>query len=346
MAAEKMAQVSFQSGDYGAALGFYDRALIHAPGDKKPLLEARKITSLYRLGRISEASKARRSFEKTYGQDSTAIAGLLMEEGLAYLELKDGQAAGKSFQAVIEGYPTSALASQAEYQLGLAALSAGDFRGALKRFQSLLERNPQVEIKATVLFKMGSTLYGLEQYPDAAQHYQQAADETRDQALRVDALFNVGICRAKMNDWDGAIATYGRLLGEFGQHQDWHKWALRLGFAYLESDQPAQALKIFQQVDPGGDAELGAEVQFWVGECYFKMGQYERAAQEYLRVAFLYPGQDQWAATSEYNAGVSYEKLGRMEEARTIYRKLLRSRAAGDQWAQMAQERLKDLETE
>jgi len=116
-----------------------------------------------------------------------------------------------------------------------------------------------------------------------------------------------------------------------------------LGFAFLEAGQAGRALETFTGIDPGTDDELGAELQFWIGECYFKMDRYERAAEEYLRVGFLYPQQVQWAATAEYNAGVSYEKMGRVEEAGTIYRKLIQTRGTGDQWGQMAQERLQQL---
>jgi tetratricopeptide (TPR) repeat protein len=146
-----------------------------------------------------------------------------------------------------------------------------------------------------------------------------------------------------MNDWDGAISAYRELLEGFPGHPESGTWSLRLGFAYLEAGQAGRALETFVGIDPGADDELGAELQFWIGECYFKMDRYERAAEEYLRVGFLYPHQVQWAATAEYNAGVSYEKMGRAEEARTIYRKLIRTRGTGDQWGRMAEERLRQL---
>jgi TolA-binding protein len=146
-----------------------------------------------------------------------------------------------------------------------------------------------------------------------------------------------------MNDWEGAVAAYERLVQDFPEHQDYQKWSLRLGFVYLQAGRPARALKTFEHIDAGEDAELGAEVQFWLGECFFHMGEYEKAAQEYLRVSYLYPHQDQWAVTGEYNAAVSYEKLGREEEARSIYRKLVTDRGPADQWGAAAQERLNEL---
>jgi TolA-binding protein len=146
-----------------------------------------------------------------------------------------------------------------------------------------------------------------------------------------------------MNDWEGASAAYERLLRDFSEHQDRGKWSLRLGFAFLQAGRPAEALRTFGEIDAGEDQELGAEVQFWLGECYFHMGDFEKAAREYLRVAYLYPLEDRWAVTAEYNAAMSYEKLGREEEARTIYRKLVTSRGSADQWGALAQERLQKL---
>jgi tetratricopeptide (TPR) repeat protein len=343
-ALERMGQACFLFEEYGRAETFFRRAHgIAIDPDRKTSLESQRIVCLYRQGLMEQAGEARQAFQKQHGQESPAAAELLVEEGLAYLAGEDQDAAGKVFGDLIKTHPDSPAGRKADYQLGLMMLSSGDYQSALERFGALLERSPGTELQDLIHFKMGSALYGLEQYPDAARKYQQAADVTADDGLKVDALFNAAICRARMNDWDGAIGIYRQLLEEFPDHQDAGLWSLRLGFAYLEAGQPSQALGTFGQIDPGGDQELGAELQFWVGESYFKMGQYETAAQEYLRVAFLYPRQGHWTTTAQYNAGICYEQLGRTEEARTIYRKLAQALGSDDQWGHMARERLQEL---
>ncbi len=343
---EKMAAASFEAGEYGQARSFYEQALAGNEDEgRRTVLDARRIVCLYRQGLIKEAVKARKEFERTGRQETEQIAGLLLEEAQAYLDNEQEEAAQKALERILSDYPESVTAQQAEYRIGILSLSAGRYQEALERFGALLERYPETDLEALAQFKMGSALYALEQYPDAALRYRRAAERTADDDLKADALFNAAICRARMNDWDGAISAYRQLLEDFPGHRDNQTWSLRLGFAFLEAGQAARALETFVGIDPGSDDELGAELQFWVGECYFKMDRYERAAQEYLRVGFLYPRQIQWAATAEYNAGVSYEKLGRTEEARTIYRKLIQTRGAGDQWGQMAQERINALES-
>ena len=343
-AVQRMAETSFEAGRYDQAGEYYEQALTGSEDEEvRVILNAQYIICLYRQGLFEEAVTARKKFEKYYQNETGRVAGLLLEEAEARLRNEEKEQAEKTFRRIIAEYPQTRTAQEAEYRLGILSLSAGRYQEALERFTALLDRHPDTELEGMVLFKMGSALYGLEQYPDASVQYRRAAERISDDDLRADALFNAGICRARMNDWEGAISAYRQLLDEFPGHPDGRTWSLRLGFAHLEAGQAGRALETFAGIDPGTDDELGAELQFWIGECYFKMDRYERAAQEYLRVGFLYPQQVQWAATAEYNAGVSYEKLGRAEEARTIYRKLIQTRGTGDQWGQMARERLQQL---
>jgi TolA-binding protein len=343
-ALERMAAASLEVGLYASAGEYYQQALAGDPDEEARIaLSAGRIRCLYRQGLIKEAARARKEFAGTYRQEAEQIAGLLLEEAQAYLEREEDEEAGKALEKILEDYPETLTAQEADYRLGIMALSAGRYREALERFTALLDRYPETDLEGLVFFKMASALYGLEQYPDAALQYRRAAERISDDDLRADALFNAGICRARMNDWEGAISAYRELLEEFPEHPERRTWSLRLGFAYLEAGQAGRALETFTRIDPGGDDELGAELQFWIGECYFKMDRYERAAEEYLRVRFLYPRQVRWAATAEYNAGVSYQKLGRTEEARTIFRKLVQTRGTGDEWGRMAQEKLHQL---
>jgi TolA-binding protein len=343
-ALERMADAYLGNENFSQAESYYERAMEQeADEDRKLYLLSKGIVCLYRSGRLSEAIEAREKFNKDHPDKTDLWTELLVEEGRAYEGRGEEKAAGKSFQAVLELDQEGHYAEEATYRLGLMALRSGEFSQALDRFRSLLEKHPQSSLKNQVLFKMGSALYALERYDRAAEHYELVAAQATEAQLVADALFNAGICRGKMNDWDGAVAAYERLVTEFPEHEEGQKWALRLGFAYLQAGRSSLALRTFLQIDAQGDAELGAEVQFWLGECYFHMGEYEKAAQEYLRVDYLYPHQIQWATTAEYNAGVSYEKLGRVEEARSIYRKLVNTRGAQDQWGAMAQERLDKL---
>jgi TolA-binding protein len=343
-ALERTAHAYFGNQNFAEAQAYYERALDETlREDRRPYLESKRIICLYRLGHFQEALAARKEFEKGHADQTDLLAELLVEEGGAYEGQGEERAARNSFETVLKRYEDSQYALEAEYRLGLMDLKGGDFSGALARFQTLVENHPQSPWQEKTLFKMGSALYALERYDEAAQSYERVARQARETGLIVDALFNAGICRGKMNDWEGALAAYERLVQDFPNYQENQKWSLRLGFVYLQAGRPARALKTFEQIDTGKDAELGAEVQFWLGECFFHMEEYEKAAQEYLRVSYLYPLQDQWAVTGEYNAAVSYEKLGREEEARSIYRKLVTDRGPADQWGAAAQERLDEL---
>ena len=74
------------------------------------------------------------------------------------------------------------------------------------------------------------------------------------------------------------------------------------------------------------------------GQCYFHMGNFERAAKETLKVAVLSPkGPLVFPALLE--AGKCFEKLERWNEATKLYREIV-SKQAKSTWAQTANTRL------
>ena len=206
-ALERMAGAAFEAGEYGQAQEYYRQALTGSADERnRIILDAGRIRCLYRQGLLPEAVRARKEFEKTYRQEGEQIAGLLLEEAQAYLDDEQQKEAEKTLGKILEDYPETLTAQEADYRLGVMLLSAGRYQEALERFGALLDRYPATDLEGQVLFKMASALYGLEQYPDAARQYRRAADRISDDNLRADALFNAGVCRARMNDWDGAIS--------------------------------------------------------------------------------------------------------------------------------------------
>jgi tetratricopeptide (TPR) repeat protein len=70
------------------------------------------------------------------------------------------------------------------------------------------------------------------------------------------------------------------------------------------------------------------EILYWTATCYAKMGDFQRAAAEYLKVPALYAGMGRWDLTSECEAARLYERMGEYRKAVSLYKKILNSDGA------------------
>ena len=90
------------------------------------------------------------------------------------------------------------------------------------------------------------------------------------------------------------------------------------------------------------DHDLADNAQYWIGEGYYGMGDYERAILEFDRVIKDYPEGDKVAAAM-LKQGFSFEKLGAVKEAKVLLERVI-ERFPGTGEAQKARKRLEMLE--
>jgi TolA-binding protein len=92
-----------------------------------------------------------------------------------------------------------------------------------------------------------------------------------------------------------------------------------------------------------GDRELNAEVQYWLGECYFKLKNYKKAITEFLKVSYLFPDISLWGPTAEFRAAQTYTKLNNSEEAEKLFLKIISEQGKMSTWGEAAQKELDHL---
>jgi tol-pal system protein YbgF len=87
----------------------------------------------------------------------------------AFAALKDGRyaEAARRFQAFLDQYPDSGLASNAYYWLGESYYVTQNYKIALQSFQTLLQRYPDSQKAPDALLKIGYSQYELKQWDQA-----------------------------------------------------------------------------------------------------------------------------------------------------------------------------------
>ena len=89
------------------------------------------------------------------------------------------------------------------------------------------------------------------------------------------------------------------------------------------------------------NSPLAANAQFWIGECFFREGNYKQAVLEYEKVLSQYP-QSAKTPAALLKQGMAWEKLDDPETARYLYNKIISDYPDFDQ-APLAEHRLKRL---
>jgi TolA-binding protein len=93
------------------------------------------------------------------------------------------------------------------------------------------------------------------------------------------------------------------------------------------------------------DSETEAEIQYYIGDSFYNMGQFEQAIFEFLKVEYvLKPTKLPWASTALYKAGQAYLKMNRLDQARQIFEKVVRKEGATSDMGRVAKERIEEID--
>jgi TolA-binding protein len=98
-----------------------------------------------------------------------------------------------------------------------------------------------------------------------------------------------------------------------------HYW---IGEAYRQRGDLARALEIFSGIAAARADRTGALAQAGLARVREEQGRREEAAEEYLKVYFLYPELKDLAAEGLYQAGRLYREQGLRERADRLFEKL------------------------
>ena len=104
-------------------------------------------------------------------------------------------------------------------------------------------------------------------------------------------------------------------------------------------DQAIQALRAFLAKYPTG--EYSDNAQYWLGEAYYVMRQFQPALEEYKKVIANFP-QSQKYTHALLKIGYCYQELGRIDDAKNILQSLV-TQYPGETASRLAEERLKSI---
>jgi hypothetical protein len=142
-----------------------------------------------------------------------------------------------------------------------------------------------------------------------------------------------GLRRARMlvyaGDYKPALALLSDVLNKHRRlESELSDRYLQVLFDLQAVDRHPEAAALLEGVYARTDNErLRREILFWQADSKSALGQYQEAAELYLRSATHNgaTGEDPWGHTARFHAAETLAKAGLVEDARSVYQKLLKS---------------------
>jgi tetratricopeptide (TPR) repeat protein len=155
--------------------------------------------------------------------------------------------------------------------------------------------------------------------------YKRALDRTTESELKQQVMSNLIKAYTFVNFWDAALALSREYIDAYPHADDVIDKKILIGRAYVSLNQVDRAVEFLKETRLIADSEREPEIQFYIGDAYYRSGQYENAVAEFVKIPLLSRKTKlQWEASALYYAGQSYEKMGRLDEAARMYQEIVK----------------------
>jgi len=349
-------QRAFLREDFAAAAAMAQTFITENPAvPEAPRVWLWLVLSLDRLQRQQDALHQMDLLKSRLGSEDALWPEVLFWEGEVSRRMQQMTRAKLSYQRLLEQYPSSTWAAQAQLGLGLiylhqqafeqaighfhevalrraeapvafdallfeglCHLRLGHFQDAVGIFQPLLARLSDPVATAQAAFYLGESLSGLKRYEDAAAAYQRAISASESSLWAQHALFGLGWAYYKAGRCDKTIGTFKRYLARgIGANRTEALFAQASCLA--QEGQPQEALARFQQIlasDP--DHPFALESGLAMADLQRQQGQFE-AGKELLHSLLRGQMDELSRARIQLRLGAIALDQGNAAQARTVF---------------------------
>jgi len=321
------ADLLYESDQYADALTRYEDVAKSAKTDSvKRYAELRAIVCNYRLDNLREADRRSNAYVKANPKAAEAAAEFEYERGRYHLRKEELEQAVQRFENVARLYRTAAIIPDALYWLARTKELQSKPNEAVQLYDSLLVTFPRSKILPRVRLALGNAYYTLEQWDGARLQYQAILEnEAASPDLVPYAMSNLIMAYKELNLFDAALQLTRRYIDRFPDDPDLISKRVDIGVLYQKLGYFDQSIMHLQGLLANADADLEAELRYYIGEGYYYKGDYQQAILEFLKVPYLVTRRTKadWIAPSYYMAGQSYEKMSKFEQAIGMYQQII-----------------------
>ena len=254
-----------------------DRFLATSPeAAKRDQVQLMKAEVLFRRQDYAAAAPIYEALD--HGRTLTPLlkAEALFKLGFCYMQVRDADRAIKAYGSYIDGYPTSKSIAYALGQRAMAYQQKKNFSAALKDYGELIARHPKAKERELALEQKALILGQQGDNAGMSAAFEQLLKEYPETSSAAKANYWIGYVSFEAKKYKKA-ADHLAKARELEREEFFERASLRILLAqyYLE-DRAAAAAEVDLYVKDGKTA-VPPEILRWIGEGYFKDGQFEQS---------------------------------------------------------------------
>ncbi|MBN2028795.1 tetratricopeptide repeat protein [bacterium] len=349
---ERLGLLYYQLENYEQAVSVLDQAvaLVNAEDEDLGLYISRKIiVALIRQGKIQQTEVRITNFEKIYRNNpqlKNALAEFIFEKGLIYTQRKEFNLAIECFEEITDTYDETSYVPDAELEIGRIYLITNQIDQALNKLTQMVDQYPDHPILAKVYLNLGDHYFRSNQYENALRSFRLSIQYDLNDEITPVAMRYLIRTYDSLRMWDAALSTTREYIALYPDAEDILEKRVQIGIFYMDLNEYMRAVEYLRDVKRDADFETEAEIQYWIGKCFYSMGQFEQAIFEFLKVEYLSkPTSLPWDTTALYEAGLAYTKLEKTEEARKLFEKIVQKEGATSDLGRIARARIEEIES-
>jgi len=231
--------------------------------------------------------------------------------------------AGRNFRQLVDQFPDSPLADDADYLSGVSDFYLGEFRSCLSALGNYGRKYPRSANNRRVSYWLGSAHFQLYNYTDALTHLNDQVEKYPDEQPYFDhSLLLKGMVEENLSKWAAAKSSYGRLLDRESARDLWPETLYRVGGINLRFSDYSAALTAFTRIlIEFPNSQYAGEAVFFIGECNFFLRRYSEAERSFRSVLTAEPSLEQ-RETGLYRLAIILAEQGRNVQALEICNEL------------------------
>jgi tetratricopeptide (TPR) repeat protein len=226
---------------------------------------------------------------------------------------------------ILSDYAESPEVAEATRELARCYRKTGELDEALALLLDALSAGTSDSVRAGLHFEIAQIARELGDYDRAILHYSSVVNGYSGSSSYVPALYELASCYKEIRRLSSARDVLDRLLAldSIDGYRD--RACLLRAFVEQMDGREARAIEYYIQAAASTNPEVSVQASFWLGECYFGVGQLDDALSAFQRVIDDYTDRyPSYAARSLLRRGQIYERRHQPVAARRQYVLLIR----------------------
>lgn len=290
--------------------------------------------SLYNLGSFSEAVEVFKNIIRFYPQDAETVQKAEYEIADCFYRMGNEREAMARFKNLRSRYPNSSLTPEIMWWLSGYYYRHNELDLSRRYLIALIQDFPKSNLVADAYYVLGSSYEDESRHEEAIDNFKKVIETGKTDLSGQAAIAIADIC-VRQDKLDLAISSYKEIIKTYPNLS----MAIypKLADLFLKTNNYNDSIDFYRKTLDGVSVKDMAGIQLKIAEAYQGQGQLPEAIEEYLKVSYLYPENNETAVKALLRVAQIYEDKENFKEASNVYRRII---AMNTEEAKYARERI------